>query len=59
MKKIGFTSEDFEGKTLYDIHDEKIRNIWVPLFESALNNRKTSVEYEYRSYVYHMSVLPV
>ena len=59
MKNIGFTSEDFEGKTLYDIHDEKIRNTWIPLFESALSNKKMSVEYEYSSNVYHMSVLPV
>ena len=59
MKNIGFTSEDFEGKTLYDIHDEKIRNTWIPLFESALSNRKMSVEYEYSSNVYHLSVLPV
>jgi PAS domain S-box-containing protein len=59
MKNIGFAPEDFEGKTIYEINDCEIKEIWTPLFESVLDNRKIFFEYQYRSFIYRISALPV
>ena len=59
IQNLGLTSEDFEGKTLHEIGNDEIKRIWIPLFRSALNNTKLSSEYEYESFIYQISILPV
>ncbi len=59
IQNLGLASEDFEGKTLHEIENDEIKRIWIPLFRSALNNTKLSSEYEYKSFIYQISILPV
>lgn len=59
LKNFGLNSDDFAGKTLYELPDEVIKRIWIPLFRSALNRKKTITEYLYKTFNYQITVLPV
>ncbi|MCB2196687.1 MAG: response regulator [Bacteroidetes bacterium] len=59
MKNNDLSRHDFEQNTLYEFPDKELREIWIPLFESALNGKESSTEYQYNNYQYNIWVLPV
>lgn len=59
MKNNGFTREYFEGKTLSEIKNKKILEIWKPYFSAALEGKKVSTEYSYNNYYYLMWIVPI
>ena len=59
MKNHSLSYEYFEGKRLYDILDEEIRSILVPLYQAALNGKEISTEYTYKDYDYLIWVFPL
>ncbi len=59
MRKLNFTNEDFEGKTLYEIMDEETRKVLIPLYESAIQGKEISTEYRYRGNDYLIWLLPL
>jgi len=59
MKNKGLFSSDFEGKSLNEIPDEELKELWKPLFLSALKGEETSTEYSLNKHDYLIRVLPV
>ncbi len=59
MKNNDLSRHDFEENTLYEFPDKNLRDIWIPLFESALSGKESSAEYKYNNYHYNIWVLPV
>lgn len=58
-KNNGLTSHHFEGKKLSEISNEKLKQIWEPLFLSALDGNETITEYKFNNYDYLIWVLPI
>ena len=59
MKNHSLSYDYFEGKRLYDILDEEIRSILLPLYQAALKGREISTEYTYKDYDYLIWVFPL
>lgn len=59
MKKFNLGKDDFEGRTIYEVLDAETRNILVPLYESAINGKEMSTEYQYKGNDYLISLLPL
>jgi PAS domain S-box-containing protein len=59
MKNNGFSHETFEGKKLSEISSEQIKQIWKPLFTSAIEGEEVSTEYKFNNYNYLIWVLPI
>lgn len=59
MKNNGFTRDSFEGKTLSEISSDHTKQIWEPLFVSAIQGKTSSTEYQFNNYYYLIWVLPI
>ncbi len=59
MKNMGLKRSDFEGKKLTEIKNKKLKDIWLPLFESAIGGEEIKEEYKLHHYYYTVWVLPI
>jgi len=59
MRNNGFSREYFEDKTIGELPNIEIRDIWIPLFKRALEGEEISTEYMTGSYYYLIWVLPI
>lgn len=59
LKRLGFSSTEFEGKKLEDALDPDTARTLLPLYRTALLGEKVSSEFTFRDNIYQITVLPL
>ncbi|MFO7924504.1 MAG: response regulator [Bacteroidales bacterium] len=59
MKNAGFSTDDFLGKKIVEVSVQKIRKIWTPLFDNALNGVDVESAYKLHNLYYVIRVSPL
>ncbi len=59
MGNFGMTSSGFKGKTLFEISNNEITNLWTPLFQKVINGEKIRKEYKIGNSNYLIRVSPL
>ncbi|TVQ15860.1 MAG: PAS domain S-box protein [Balneolaceae bacterium] len=59
LKRLGFSSKQFEGKKLEDVLDAETTQALLPMYRTALLGEKVNSEYTFRDSIYQITVLPL
>lgn len=59
MKNHGLASDAFVDRTVYEIGDQTLKHILIPLFNSAVSGKEISSEFKYNNYEYLIRVIPL
>jgi PAS domain S-box-containing protein len=59
LKRLGFSSTQFEGKKLEDALDPETAQTLLPMYRAALLGEKVNSEFTFRDSIYQITVLPL
>ena len=59
LKRLGFSSTQFEGKKLEDALDPETAQALLPMYRAALLGEKVNSEFTFRDSIYQITVLPL
>lgn len=59
LRKQGFKKSNFIGKTVYDIKNKQLQNIFIPLCESVLDGSEIATEFAIKDLFYNIWVIPI
>jgi PAS domain S-box-containing protein len=59
LKRLGFSSTQYEGKKLEDALDPETAQTLLPMYRTALLGEKVNSEFTFRDNIYQITVLPL
>jgi PAS domain S-box-containing protein len=59
LKRLGYSSTQFEGKKLEDALDPETSQALLPMYRTALLGEKVNSEFTFRDNIYQITVLPL
>lgn len=59
MQTNGWRNFELKGKTIDELSDRKLIEIWEPIFNSALRGNELTTDYKYNNYFYDIWAFPI